>query len=867
VNARLSSRAPVKQVSVRGACTHNLKDIDVDFFREKITVVTGVSGSGKSSLVFDTVLQEAKHRFFSTLSHFGRGFFDMGERTAVRSITGLSLAISLEQNETAPSLRSTVGTLTNLSELLGVFWARFCKQACPKHFHSCSAIASVEDILSAIVAEFEGHKVAVVSPVAYSKKGLFKKEIEQARRSGFVTVVINDKHYDVDKKLPRFEPSKRYTVKFIHSYHTVKHNKTFGNAVKSALRMSQGRVELITESKEASLFSTTSGCPECGFSWPSLDGRYFSANSLGKCPTCDGIGTLDTEAIDVEVDGNLYNHSLGICPDCDGSGLDSKYDVLTINKKSLRSLYNMDLTDLYDFVLSARKNKVSEQTTWQSLLEEVSRELEKLLKLGLGHLSLGRRITGLSNGERQRLRLSSILIEPLRGVLYILDEPSQGLHPADLKAIWQNILTLKELGNTLIIIDHDSFFMHHADYIVELGPGGGRSGGHVVAAFAPKDAQSFVRKSLTAKMLAAGGTKSKSTKRSNLQSTSQSSQSFVSLSDVSYRYLDIKKLHIKKHAINVVSGVSGVGKTTLVMGVLAQNFAAWAEANQTKKKTSSTVTPRLWPLYCTDICGHEDILMSRLIDRKPMGKSTVSMPATYLDCMKFLRDLYAKLPASQVAGLQSSHFSLASDLGRCLYCQGKGFLRHSMKFLADAKEVCPRCHGKRYQDYILAITYKGYSLSDLLSLSLAEVADIFQHHKHLKQRLQPAVDLGLGYLIFGQPSISLSGGEAQRLKLARYLAKPHGKHEVFIMDEPTRGLHDQDVKLLLAALRNIVSLGSTVIIIEHHSHIIKNCDHLVDLGVGPGRKGGKLLYQGPPLQLLSNRSISSLTAQYMTAHS
>ena len=830
-------------ICIQGANAHNLKNIDVEFEREKITVVTGVSGSGKSSLVFDTLLSQAKHHFFSTLPHFHRGFFHMGGKAEAQKISGLSLAISLEQAETAPSSRSTVATLTNIGELIGVLWSRFAEQRCPSHGEICHTSSTPAQLAESIVGEFNQRQIAVIAPLAERKMGLFRKEIHQARQNLYPYIFINDQIYSLNEQLPGFHPRKKYTVKVIVQVMsaTTDHQVDLSAAIAAATSWTDGYFEICEILADPAAlvgkpakYSTLGGCPECGFSWPPMDSRFFSQNSLGRCPDCDGMGSLKES--ELGVDSHLYQHDLLICQTCNGTGLNPELDAITIAGHSVRSLYQMEMRQLAELVDELPKILPikKKNDAFAMVLRELKNEVSRVCMLGLGHLSLERRILSLSHGERQRLRLSGILTEPLSGVLYILDEPSQGLHPADLETIWDNILTLRALGNTIIIVDHDEFCWKKADHIIELGPGGGIKGGQVTACFKPSEAMAWQDSSRTAQSLVTsrqvGGFDSSSTPGE-----------FITISQIRYRHLDIGELKIQKHAINVVTGVSGVGKTTLVMGVVAQNVKRWEHYQKSLRKDPDG---SFQPFHVGEIHNLSSDTRAVIVDRKPMAKSSVSIPATYLDCMGDLRDIFASLPAAQIAGLTKKHFSLMSDLGRCPVCGGKGYIKHSMKFLADAKEVCGACKGKRFQDFILSVTYKGYSIADLLDLTIEEVAEIFQNHRKLHAKLAPAVSLGLGYLSFGQPSRSLSGGEAQRLKLATYLREKRKHSEILLIDEPTRGLHVDDVEFLISSLKKMADFGSTIILVEHNDEVLRKADWIVDLGHGGGCQGGKKIFAG-----------------------
>lgn len=879
-------------IRIKGGTAYNLQNVDVEFEREKITVVTGVSGSGKSSLVFDTLLAQAKHHFFNTLPHFQRGLFHFGEPVQARQITGLSLAIALEQAETAPSPRATVATLTNIGELLGVLWSRFSSKYCPTHHEICATSVSPREVAQQVCRDFDqGEQVAIMAPTVEHKMGLFRKEIYCARAEGCAYISINGQLYDLNAKLPDFHPRKKYTLKVLVRQMVI-HPESMENltdSIAAAAGLGGGYVEVVPSGGAADgwpefhgqqlahpkKYSLHAGCPQCGFTWPPLDSRYFSQNSLGRCPECDGFGTLH-DATDVGVDSHLYQHGHSHCHHCDGTGLNPDFDPVTLAGRSLRSTYLLELDELADVVVSLVTSLVvaSKNDALWIVLEELRHEIERVQQLGLGHLQLARRILSLSHGERQRLRLSSILTEPLSGVLYVLDEPSQGLHPADLESIWANIELLRSLGNTIIVVDHDEFCWRQADRIVELGPGGGAGGGAIIASFKPSQAEQWRTRSLTARILceqASGRERQLPAKGSGRDAAAHGANEakFIAFEDVNYRYLAMPQVRIKQAALNVVCGVSGVGKTSLVMGVMAENLRRWQQAHRMVKQRVGVVGGAelsYRPFGCRAMVGAPPDMRVVVVDRKPLAKSSVSMPATYLDCMGSLRDLYAALPAAQLVGLTRQHFSLMHSLGRCGRCEGRGYIKHVMKFLAPTTEICPDCRGQRYQQMVLDIRYKGHSIAELLQLSLQEVADIFQHHRRIAKCLAPALGLGLGYLRFGQPSGSLSGGEAQRLKLATYLKSQSKQAQVLIIDEPTRGLHHEDVGFLNATLQQITGQGVTIVLVEHHSEVLNNVDWLIDLGHGGGRAGGQMIYEGDLTgfyDLFQHSPGQSLTARHL----
>ncbi|MCY4380695.1 MAG: hypothetical protein OXC40_03895, partial [Proteobacteria bacterium] len=715
------------------------------------------------------------------------------------------------------------------------------------------------ELAQIISADFGCDHVAVVAPISENKKGLFRREIYYAREENCQAVAINNQIYSLDQVLPGFHPQKKYTVKVIADIVELGHSQSLNQlelAIAKAITVGFEHCEVyrikpgdVTLGNNGRHYSSLGGCPECGFSWPAIDSRYFAQNSLGRCPDCDGFGASIDQQENLGIDSHLFHHDQILCTTCDGTGLNPDFDHITIAGHSLRSMYLCQIDELAEFTsrLLTLLPEHRDNKALATVQRELTKELGKMKELGLGHLSLGRRIASLSNGERQRLRLSGILIEPLSGVLYILDEPSQGLHPADLEQIWPNIITLRDLGNTIIIIDHDEYCWQRADRIIELGPGGGRSGGELVASFPPGNASQFRHLSKTAEILADQHRLTFSRvveKQAKKDSSLGSKKAYLTWSNICYHHLKIDQLSIQKHAINVVSGVSGVGKTSLAMGVLSKNLHLWM-ASLSRNQARGTFDPEdFQPVYCDKITGLDPDLRVTTVHRQPMAKSSVSMPATYLNCMGELRTLYASLPAAQLAGLTKKHFSLMQPYGRCSTCDGKGYLVHSMKFLAEVRETCPDCQGKRFHDYVLAVTYKGYSLSDVLNLTIEEVADLFKNYRKIAKKLECAVDLGLGYLTFGQPSSTLSGGEAQRLKLSTYLGKKNHVQDILFIDEPTRGLHDDDVQYLIKSLKKIVALGTTLVIVEHNAQVIAHCDHLIDLGYGPGSQGGQLAFSG-----------------------
>lgn len=826
--------SPEKQsISIRGAREHNLKNIDLDIKRGKITVITGVSGSGKSSLAFDTILAESQRRFFYTLSHYTRQFLDLGTRPAVGQITGLSPAIALSQSETQPSSRATVGTLTDTSELLGVLFARFGDKLCPIHQISADGV-DIDVIIDLIFRSHEGKTIGIAAPVVQKKKGVFRKQLTGFAEKGYVKALIDGEITNLTP-LPELNKDVKHDISIIVDY--VKVDQTKKSRLKRSLEtainlgneigqcfVAQKNGKLIEDTLQS--FSISKGCPQCGFSWPKLDSRHFSINSLGACSTCKGMGYLNQDA--EETMSSVDIKSMKACSGCHGSGLKKELEAITFFGKNPRKLSLMPIDELCDWFKEAKANKAISNPACKRIMLEISDHLDRIQSIGLGYLNLSRRVKSLSGGEGQRLRLSNVISENLRGVLYILDEPSQGLSHKEIDFVWSNLEALKKSGNTIIIVDHDENFIRKADQIIDLGPEGGSQGGSIVAVFKPTEAAKYSKQSKTARYLAkAKGQKIRKKAKSR-------PKHWIEIQKPNLNNLKMPSIRIPTGALTVVTGPSGSGKSSLILGTLYPNLQAQLNGH-TKQN-----------LHCGKFKGPNSLDKLILIDRKPIAKTSVSMPATYLDIFTDLRQLFSKLPEAQIAGLTARSFSLSVDDGRCKECKGKGLLSLSMKFLSDAKILCPECKGARYQPFALDVQYKGYSLSDILSLTIEEVLEIFSSFRKITRKLQPAVDLGLGYLILGQPSSSLSGGEAQRLKLVPYLSKAVSESSVLLLDEPTRGLHFEDVERLNTQLERIRSFGSSVIVIEHHEAVIDKADWVIELGPGSGNEGGLIAREFQP---------------------
>lgn len=843
-------------ISVRGASEHNLKALDVEIERGKITVVTGVSGSGKSSLAFDTILAESQRRFFYTLSNYSRQFLDLGARPMVQQVTGLSPAIALAQNETQPSRRATVGSLTDVSELLGVLFARFGESFCPTHDAPTTA-QSPDLICQRILDEHSGATLVVLAPLVDKKKGNFAARLEKIALKGFMRAVIDGKTVPLSPT-PVLAKDEKHTIHVVIDQLQVnqKNKDRLRRSLDTAMLETDGFGEyILADSKEGPLdvrksrrFSSKAGCPECGYSWPKLDSRYFSVNSLGKCTECMGYGeTFDDPDAEGDSDGDVESLSMGDldeldhqCGVCLGTGLNPNLKAVKLLEKSIIDIQSDSILELVSFLSRLGKDqKFRDNPAFSRVLGEISSTVQRIVATGLGYLSLGRRVRSLSGGESQRLKLAGILSDSLHGVLYVLDEPSQGLHELELGDLVTALRQLRDLGNTILVVDHDETIMRSADWIVDLGPSGGARGGQLMARFRPSEAAQFAKQSSTARFLAEHQ-KATSTTISSKAKLSQPKPTveLMSLLDVKLRNVSIPKVNFRLGSLNVVCGVSGAGKTTLARSVLFENIHSAFEWETQERK--GTYRNR----GCSKILGADSLDMVWNIDRRPIAKSSVSMPASYLDIFSELRQLYAELPEAQVAGLSQRSFSLSVDGGRCDECRGRGEVNLQMRFLADARVRCDVCQGKRYKAEVLEVRFQDLNMSEVLNLTIDEAAEHFKNFRKIQKFLLPALELGLGYLKLGQPTASLSGGEAQRLKIAPLLAKRLGKGSLLVIDEPTTGLHFEDVSRLIDCIKKLCIQGATLVVIEHNQHMIESADWVIEIGPGAAHLGGKLVYEG-----------------------
>lgn len=839
-----------REIEVRGASQNNLKNVNVTIPRGKVTVITGVSGSGKSSLAFDTILAESQRRFFYTLSNYTRQFLDLGVRPNVKSVTGLSPTISIAQNETEPSPQASIATFTELGELLGILLMRFGEKLCPIH-RLPTAEQTLDSIVGRLAAERVGSLVTIAIPVATAKKGTFQTRISQLTRKGFVRGMVDGKWTNLQSPLNLLKDEK-HDISIAVDQVKIEQGKEkrLSRSLQLALDEGDGVAEIWQTLPDGTpigkpvAVSLRAGCPECGFSWPAVDARYFSANSLGRCPECVGRGLSNVEDDqDDELDSRLRHYIQPPCTSCRGTGVKKDMEAIQIDQLSILDLQTMPITKLSSFI-----SQVLSRNSGNQVLERVAQEvlaiLARMENLELSHLQLSRKLGSLSGGEMQRLRLAGIVGESLRGVLYVLDEPSQGLHYQEVHQLGAQLKKLSQSGNTVIVVDHDLGVLSAADWIIDLGPGGGNRGGEVVAQFSPVTAAKFAGVSATARVLAKEQEqlqpKRDKVKAMDCKDPSRDGSGNLRIIRPRLNNIVCDEIQFARGKLNVLAGKSGSGKSSLVYGIIFANLIKGSRWRQ-----HST------PVHCERLNGWEDLEKVILVDRKSLAKSSVSMPATYLDVFSELRLIYSKVPEAQIAGLLPRDFSLSVSGGRCDECSGRGEIRISMRFLADAFQICPVCHGQRYQSNILSVRYAGLNLHQVLELNVESALEHFRNHRKIAKKLQNAVDLGLGYLRLGQFTSSLSGGEAQRLKLSNMLSAADLGQSLIILDEPTRGLHIDDTERLMASLKALTQSGATVLIIEHSLDVIRGCEWLVELGTGNSEKLGEtsVLFMGTLDQL------------------
>ena len=919
----------ITSISVRGARQHNLKNIDVEIPRNTLTVITGLSGSGKSSLAFDTIYAEGQRRYVETLSAYARQFLDQMERPDVDSIDGLSPSISIEQKTTSRSPRSTVGTITEIYDYLRLLYSSIGVPHCPNCGKPITR-QSAEQIVQRVMSLTPDDRVMIMAPIVRGRKGEFKKEMEKLIQHGFSRARVDGELVNLEDDLA-LDKRKNHTIEVVVDRLLVKSGieHRLEQSVGLAMKLGGGLVLVAVVNGDETLYSERLACSDCGISLPQLEPRSFSFNSsYGACPECHGLGSrydLDPAKVIVDwskpiLDGGLGPGSssqslvrsiqllvqaygfelstpfekfpdkiqslllngeaqrggktgfLGIlgylkqnlesstsdtyreylldfmsateCPVCHGKRLRPESLAVKVNGMSIADFTSLPIARALD---AARKIKLTgrELTIAGRIAYEITQRLEFLDNVGLGYLSLGRSAATLSGGEGQRIRLATQIGSKLRGVLYVLDEPSIGLHHRDNGRLLAALENLRDLGNTVLVVEHDEETIRRADYVIDLGPGAGRHGGELVAAGTPAEIMASPA-SLTGAYISG---------RQHIAMLSERrSPNGKAIGILGARENNLKNVDavFPLGVMTVVTGVSGSGKSTLVNDILYRALAKQLYRSREDAGAHKAIT------------GADQLDKVIRIDQSPIGRTPRSNPATYTGIFSGIRDLYAMLPESRERGYKPGRFSFNVPGGRCEACQGEGQRRIEMNFLPDVYVQCEVCGGRRYNHETLSVHYNGSSIADLLEMPVADALQILENIPQVKQKLQTLVDVGLGYIHLGQSSVTLSGGEAQRIKLARELSKRQTGKTLYLLDEPTTGLHFDDVRKLLDVLHRLTDLGNTVIIIEHNLDVIRNADWILDLGPEGGEEGGRIVAQGTPEQVA--RVKKSYTGQALAAY-
>ena len=930
------------KIIIKGARVNNLKNIDVDLPKNKLVVVTGVSGSGKSSLAFDTIYAEGQRRYVESLSAYARQFLGGSEKPDVDSIEGLSPSISIDQKTTNKNPRSTVGTVTEIYDYLRLLFARIGTPYCPNH-HIPITNQSIEEMVNKVLSYEEGLKIMVVSPVVRGEKGTYKDLFEKLRKDGYIRVKVDGTSYDLSEEIT-LEKNKKHEIGVIIDRLVIKNDirSRLYEAIEVSCKLSHGKVIIDMLEKGEVLFSENFACPYCDYSLEELEPRIFSFNApYGSCPDCKGIGiqykiNVDLvipdknksinegaiKTITVDDSNNIINTQLktlakyynidldipvkklkkdkldiilygspdplefnyiakngntrtttdyfeGIitnlerrymetksgwirewiegfmmelpCNTCKGARLKPSVLSVLVGKKNIYEVTNLSIKELKEFFSKLKLSKEKQEIS-SVILKEINSRLDFLINVGLEYLTLSRNAGTLSGGESQRIRLATQIGSRLTGVLYVLDEPSIGLHQRDNRRLIDSLINMRNLGNSLIVVEHDTDTMLAADYLVDIGPRAGEHGGEVIAYGTPKEVMNN-KNSLTGKYLT-GEYKIEVPKKRR-----KGNKKYLEIKGASEHNLKNINVKIPLGTITCVTGVSGSGKSTLVNDILyksAKNYIYNSREIPGKHKT---------------IKGLDNIDKVIDISQSPIGRTPRSNPATYVGVFDDIRSVFAETKESKIRGYEKSRFSFNVKGGRCEACWGDGVKKIEMHFLPDVYVPCEICHGTRYNRETLQIKYKGKSIYDVLNMTVDEALVFFENHVKVRNKLQTMKDVGLGYIKLGQPAPTLSGGEAARVKLAKELQKKATGKSLFILDEPTTGLHTHDIKKLLKILDRIVENGDTVLIIEHNLDVIKVADYIIDLGPEGGSLGGEVVATGTPEDV--SKVDKSYTGQFL----
>ncbi len=852
-------------IIVKGARVHNLKNVDAIIPRDQLTIITGPSGSGKSSLAFDTIYAEGQRRYVESLSAYARQFLEQLNKPDVESISGLSPTISIEQRTTSYNPRSTVGTVTEIYDYLRLLYSRIGKPFCWKCDRPIQS-QSPQQIGDYILSAGEGSRISILAPIVKGRKGEYQKELQLLRQKGFVRVRIDAEIFDLSEEIS-IDKNKKHDIDVYVDRLVIKKDMStlsarVSESVDLALKLGEGA--LILECQEGTirtetLMSERFACPECHISYPEPEPRTFSFNSpMGACPQCEGLGidrkSSENEDTDDELAQTLSDIPTLIqertpettpCLLCHGSRLRKESLHFKLGNRNISEICTFSVGELQFFfqhlIISEREKLIADR-----ILKEIFERLRFLNEVGVGYLSLSRSAQTLSGGEAQRIRLATQIGSSLVGVIYVLDEPSIGLHQRDNEKLISTLIRLKELGNTVLVVEHDRETIERADWILDLGPGAGTLGGNIVASGTLKDILQS-KKSLTGKYL-----------RGDLEipvpkiRRPWANQEVLRIEGARLNNLKNLSIDIPLGALTFVTGVSGSGKSTLIIDTFYRFLV------------HSLYQVNVGDLQVTAIHGIEHIDKVIDIDQRPIGKTPRSNPATYTGIFSLVRDLFAHLPDSQVRGYSPGRYSFNVKGGRCEGCRGDGMMKIEMHFLPDVYVQCEVCKGKRYNRETMEIRYKGKNIAEILEMTGAEALPFFEPIPSIHSKLKVMNEVGLGYLQLGQSATTLSGGEAQRIKLCKELSRRGTGRTVYILDEPSTGLHFDDVNKLLSILQALVDQGNTVIVIEHNLDMIKVADYVIDLGPEGGKEGGKIIAAGTPEEVANNKS--SYTGQFLKSY-
>lgn len=856
-------------IQIEGARVHNLKNINVQIPRNSLTVITGLSGSGKSSLAFDTIFAEGQRRYIETFSAYTRNFLGGMQRPDVDKISGLSPVISIEQKTTNKNPRSTVGTVTEIYDFFRLLYSRV-SDAYSYHTGEKMQKYTDEDVMRLLISQYSGQRIYLLAPVVANRKGHYRELFESILKKGFLHARIDGAITEITEGL-MLDRYKNHNIEVVIDKLAIssKEDERLRHSLEIAMKMGDGQIMVVDkDSTTIKHYSRHLMCPTTGLCYRDPSPHSFSFNSpLGACPHCKGLGLVPAVDIDnldytsmaaeyqsLNIEGQKEwaqqwadsIDSLIPCPECQGARLNKEALHFRIDGKNIDEISHMELSELYNWVQHVETTlDNNRRLIAHEIIKEITTRLRFLLDVGLHYLTLSRSSVSLSGGESQRIRLATQIGTKLVNVLYILDEPSIGLHQRDNMQLITSLKHLRDEGNTVIVVEHDQDMMQQADYIVDMGPKAGRLGGEVVFQGTPADM--LQHDTLTSRFL--NGKERIPLPTPRRQGNGHS----ITISGARGNNLQNITVTIPLGMLVCVTGVSGSGKSTLINETLLP-FLSHHFYRSTHE-----------PLPFDTITGHENIDKVISVDQSPLGRTPRSNPATYTDIFTDIRRLFVEMPESKMRSYKPGRFSFNVAGGRCETCGGNGYKTIQMNFLPDVLVPCETCHGKRYNRETLEVRFKGKSISDILDMTINQAVDFFENQPKILRKIKVLQEVGLGYIRLGQPSSTLSGGESQRVKLATELAKKDTGKTLYILDEPTTGLHFEDIRTLLSVIKRLVDKGNTVIIIEHNLDVIKTADHIIDMGPEGGKAGGQVIVTGTPEQVAASHLgiTSSFLAPYL----